>query len=616
MILGTAGHVDHGKTALVKALTGVDTDRLMEEKRRGITIDLGFAPLPLTDDVHLSVVDVPGHEAFVRNMLAGATGVDLALLVVAADEGVMPQTREHLDILSLLAIQGGVVVLTKTDLVDDDWLELVSDDLRAVLASSVLSQAPIVPTSVVSGDGIDALRSELTRLARAVPVRDAHDLFRMPVDRAFTIRGTGTVVTGTIWSGTIERDTSVRVEPAGRVARVRGLETHGVPVPRASCGSRAAVALSGIEVADVQRGSWLVAEETWLPSSAILAEVALLESAEVTLGPRTAVRFHLGTAEVGARVVTAGGPLGAGERKQARIVLDHPVTARAGDRFVLRSASPLTTIGGGMVNDPMPPHRRARPWRVRASTPAERLSPVLEGAGMLGVPVASLPVRIGVRPAEVDALVANAADTARHVGERLYAQDAVEQVSTRLVAAVERYHTTAPLEPGALLQSVRARAGTEGALVDAVMRELVANAVLEVHGALVCRRGWTPRHTAEQIATRDEIQAALMAAGREPPGVAELAERFGVDTAALLRSLEREGRVVQVETERYYAREAAAEMISALRHAMVQGREYAPSELRETLGFSRKYLIPFLEYCDREGVTVRKATGRVLAVSK
>jgi selenocysteine-specific elongation factor len=612
MILGTAGHVDHGKTALVKALTGVDTDRLAEEKRRGITIDLGFAPLTLDDGTVLGVVDVPGHEAFVRNMLAGATGVDLALLVVAADEGVMPQTREHLAILDLLGLRAGVIALTKCDLAEPDWLELVREDVRALVAHTPLAAAPVVPTSVVTGEGLDALRRAIADAACALPARDASDLFRLPVDRAFSVRGTGTVVTGTVWSGQLARDATVRLLPGARTARVRGIESHGAAVAQALPGTRAAIALAGVEVGELHRGTTLVADAGWTASRALLAEVALLDDAPRPLGPRTAVRFHLGTMEVGARIVTAGGALAPGERKQARVVLDEPVVARAGDRFVLRSASPLTTIGGGVVNDPAPPHRRARPWPASALTPAARLPHVLAAAGVHGVEVATLAVRLGARPSEVDAIARDAVEHAARVADRLVAARALGELRARALALVEEHHARAPLEPGAPLQSVRARLAAPAAMVDHVVDELVRTGALEVSGALVMRRGWTPALTPAHRATRDALAAALRGAAREPPSVAELEARFGDATPALLRLLEREGAIVQVEADRFYDAGVLTSMLDALRAAMAAGREYGPAELRDVLGLSRKYLIPFLEHCDRIGVTVRRGAGRVV----
>ncbi|MEX0909398.1 MAG: selenocysteine-specific translation elongation factor, partial [Gemmatimonadaceae bacterium] len=358
MILGTAGHIDHGKTALVRALTGVDTDRLPEEKRRGITIDLGFAPLHLDGLGTIGVIDVPGHEAFVRTMLAGATGVDLALLVVAADEGVMPQTREHLTILTLLGVRAGVVALTKTDLVDADWLELVTADVAAVLEGSGLQRASIVPVSATTGAGLDDLRAAIRAAAASVIARDTDDLFRMPIDRAFSVHGTGTVVTGTVWSGTLRKGAAT-VFPCALPVRVRDLQTHGASVESVSAASRAAVALSGATVEQAGRGAVLVAGEGWAESSVLLAELTLSGS-HVAVTPRTRVRLHLGAADVGARARLFE-PRAGQIQQPARIRLDEPVVARAGDRFVLRAGSPLEVIAGGVVTDPLPADRRPKP---------------------------------------------------------------------------------------------------------------------------------------------------------------------------------------------------------------------------------------------------------------
>ena len=615
MIVGTAGHVDHGKTALVKALTGVDTDRLAEEKRRGITIDLGFAPLRLPGDIRFGVVDVPGHEAFVRNMLAGATGVDLALLVVAADEGVMPQTREHLAILTLLGIKGGVVAITKTDLVDEEWLDLVRDDLRAALHDTPLADAPLVPTSVVSGVGLDDLRDALSEAARSLPARDAEDLFRMPVDRAFSVRGTGTVATGTVWSGCVARDALVRLLPGDRSARVRGIETHGEAVLAAAPGTRAAIALAGIDVHDVGRGSILVADGAWAPSRTLLADVALLEGVASRLGPRTRVRFHLGTSDVGARVVASGGALTPGEARHVRVVLDEPVVARAGDRFVLRGIAPVVTIGGGIVADPQPPHRRPRPRAARTGTPAERLECLLVEGGVHGVEVASLAVRAGVPPRDVPGLLAAVAGRARQLAARLYSESVVEAVALRLSAVVDEFHLRNPLEPGVPLQSARSQLGAPPELVEEALRRQVNAGRLEIAGSLARRAGWRPELTSAQDRVRGELLGAIERAGREPPSVGELEAAYGSQAASLLRLLERAELIVHVESDRYYARTVVEAMTAELRARMTPGREYAPPELREILGFSRKYLIPFLEYCDRARITERRPTGRVLIPS-
>lgn len=615
MILGTAGHVDHGKTALVKALTGVDTDRLAEEKRRGITIDLGFAPLALANGIVVGIVDVPGHEAFVRNMLAGATGIDLALLVVAADEGVMPQTREHLAILTLLGIRGGIIALTKSDLVDAEWLDLVTADVRAAVADTALAHAPIVVTSVTTGGGIDMLRAAIARAAHDLPGRDANDLFRLPIDRAFTVRGTGTVVTGTVWTGRLASDATVRLLPGGKIARVRGIESHGRRIDAALPGTRAAIALTGIEISDVGRGTVLVTDAGWAETRTLLAHVALLPSAPHPLGARTRVRFHLGTHEVGARVVSAGGALAPGSRKQVRIALDEPVAARAGDRFVLRSASPVVTIGGGAIDDPQPPHRRARPWVLPAASAAERLERILAASGTRGVLVSTLAVRLGASPSDVAGIIAQSDAPRRRVGDRLYGLGAIDEIRRRLGALVTDAHAATPLEPGVSLQSVRARLAVDPSVADSVLHDAVGAQELELCGGLVLRHGWTPRLSEAQVGCRSAILAALRAAGREPPSVSEMQQLFGPDTSALLRNLERSADVVQVEPDRYYAREVVDEMVSDLRKGMTPGAEYGPADIKEILESSRKYLIPFLEFCDRQGVTERHPRGRVLSVS-
>ncbi len=613
MILGTAGHVDHGKTALVKALTGVDTDRLEEEKRRGITIDLGFAPLRLDNGLTLGVVDVPGHEAFVRNMVAGATGIDLALLVIAADEGIMPQTREHLNILRLLGVRGGVVAISKCDLVDAEWLELVREDVNVALERTPLSSAAIIATSSVSGDGLSRLRQAIAEAADALPARGADDLFRMPIDRAFSLKGTGTVVTGTVWSGTLGREGVARVLPLGRSVRVRGLESHGSAIPAATTGMRAAVALAGVEVSELRRGQVLVADDSWAASTVVLAHVEMLASARRALGPRTQLRFHLGTADVGARVVAAGGALRPGSTAPARIMLEEPIIARAGDRFVLRGETPLVTVGGGVIDDPMPHGRRARPWQELAVSAADRLERHLADAGVRGVAVASLSVRLGTAPTQTVALAeADGSLGTRRIGDRIYSADAVARARQALLRLVDEYHRIAPLEPGAPLQSMRAQVGAPADLVDLIVREALASGELQLEGGLLARRGWSPRLTDRQVRLRGDLLGALQRAGREPPSASELEVSYGGDVVPLLRLMEREREVVAVEADRWFARPAVEELISRLRVEMKPGREHTPAELRDILGFSRKFLIPFLEYCDRHHITERRSSGRVL----
>ena len=610
MILGTAGHIDHGKTTLVRALTGVDTDRLPEEKRRGITIDLGFAPLILEGIGTLGVVDVPGHEAFVRTMVAGATGIDLALLVVAADEGVMPQTREHLSILSLLGVQSGVVALTKCDLVDAEWLALVEEDVRATLATTSLAHAPLVPVSSTTGAGLDTLRVALADAARAVPSRAHDDIFRLPIDRAFTVKGTGTVVTGTVWSGALGRDATVRLLPADVLVRVRALHSHGHAVEQVRAGDRAAIALASLDLAHVARGAVLVQGSAWRSSRVLRADVALLADAPRALGPRSRVRLHLGTSEASARLVVAGGVLAPGADASARVVLDTPIVARAGDRFVLRSASPVATMGGGIVLDPLAP-LRARAWPAELRSPEVLLVRVVAESGAIGVSVGELPVRLGVSSARTDALVATLG--AWRVGDRLIGNAARAALSADALAVLLAFHAEHPLEPGAPLQWLRSRLRAP----DIVSAALLA--VLESAGEVVITHGvarlatFAPTLTAEQRALRDRVMAVLVARGQEPPAVDEIAAELSVEAESvspIFRLLAREGRIVAVEPARYYATEIVDSLVQRLQAGMAAGADYGPAELREMLGFSRKFLIPFLEFSDRNGHTIRDVTGR------
>ena len=622
MILGLAGHIDHGKTTLVRALTGVDTDRLPEEKRRGITIELGFAPLRLDGGITLGVVDVPGHEAFVRTMLAGASGIDLALLVVAADEGVMPQTREHLAILDLLGVRAGIVALTKCDLVDGDWLELVEEDARTLVAAEgnrALAEAPIVRTSASSGEGIDALRDALAELARNVPPRTDDDVFRMPVDRAFTVKGPGTVVTGTVWSGRLRRDATVRLLPDDRTARVRALQTHGDSIDAVSAGARAAVALVGVEVADVPRGTVIATTDApWQPSRILRGDVELLANAPVPVGPRTVVRLHVGTSEVGARIIAAGGPIAPGERRPARVALDAPLALRAGDRFVLRGASPPETIGGGVVTDPSATPR-SKPFPSVSLEVEQRLALLLREAGAAGLEIAALPVRLGVTPAAAASLAGTADRTssATVIAGRLVSNSALEALHDTLLGDLAAHHATSPLEPGVSLQHVRSRLHAPPPIVDAVLAQATRNAEVESENGVLRLAGWRPTLTDTERELSDRILALLQHAGSEPPSAGELSAQLGGrPVEPLLRLLERDGRVVQVENDRWYAAASLAELVQRLRDGMEPGRTYGPSELREFLGFSRKYLIPFLEWCDKTGLTSRSPTGRVLSLTR
>ena len=610
MILGTAGHIDHGKTSLVRALTGVDTDRLPEEKRRGITIDLGFAPLHLDGIDTIGVVDVPGHEAFVRTMVAGATGVDLALLVIAADEGVMPQTREHLSILRLLGVHAGVVALTKSDLVEEEWIALVRDDVREALVGSSLADAEVIAVSAVNGAGIDELRAALLRAARSVPARRADDLFRMPVDRAFTIRGTGTVATGTVWSGSLARDEVLRLYPSGDVVRVRALQAHGHGVERVSAGERAAVALAGVELARVDRGAVLVSGDAWRPSTVIRADVALLDGATRAVGPRSRLRLHLGTSEVSARVVPLNGALAPGESRPARIVVEEPIVTRTGDRFVLRGGSPLGTLGGGVVTDPLAP-RRARALALASDDPIASLDHFLREAGVAGVDFGELPVRLGVGRLALESMLATP-DRWR-AGDRVYAASARESISRQLLDTLGAHHVASPLASGAPRQWLRTRVRAPEAAVEWVIDSMIRDGRVVADQGDVRLADFAPRLTERQQALANDLMDRIAAGGVEPPSLDELAAAIGrppADLLAICRMLTRQGALVAVEPNRHYRPESVTELTGRLAAGMVPGADYGPAELREFLGLTRKFLIPFLEYCDREGFTTRNELGR------
>src|SRR5688572_21404169 len=527
MIIGTAGHIDHGKTSLVRALTGVDTDRLPEEKRRGITIELGFAPLELDDIGTVGIVDVPGHEAFVRTMVAGATGIDVALLVIAADEGVMPQTREHLSILTLLGTRGGVVALTKCDLVDEDWLALVTADVVEAVRGTPLADAPVVRTSSATGAGLEELRYALGVAISAIPARHADDAFRMPIDRAFSVRGTGTVVTGTVWEGAVSPGDTLVVQPAGRTVRVRGVQAHGADISRALPGTRTAIALTGVDTADVARGGWLCADAGWPATTLMRAEISLLDDADHGLGPREWVRLHLGTADVGARVVASGGALQPGDLRAARVVLQEPVLARAGDRLVLRRASPSATIGGGVVVDPLPPRRRAPAW-PRLERHEETLGRILQEAGGNGVERSLLAPRTGMPPATLRALL-DRPEVAVVIGSSVFHPAVVKAARDAIELFVQEGHRVDPLGDGRSVAVLPDLLPFAVGLVERAVADLTAAGRIERRGAVLTTPGWRPVVGERDAEYRSQLLADIRAGGAEPPDAAALADRHGRD---------------------------------------------------------------------------------------
>ncbi len=617
-IVGTAGHIDHGKTALVKALTGVDTDRWEEEKRRGITIDLGFAPLDLGTELAASIVDVPGHEGFVRNMLAGATGIDVALLVIAADEGIMPQTVEHLAIVELLGVGHGIPVLTKADTVDAEWLELVRADVAARLASSRVRWSPPIATSAVSGQGIAELRDALVRMAAAPGERDASDLFRLPIDRVFAVAGVGTVVTGTTWSGGVAVGEAVRLMPLGRDARVRSVESHGHAATRAESGRRTALALVGVDRAELARGDVAVTGDGWSATERLDADVELLASARHPLAGRSRVRVHLGTAEVLARVAPVA-TIPPGGRGLARLVLEGPLVARGGDRFVLRSSSPVTTSGGGVVLDPFAPARPRLPERalVQAQPIPERLASWVTEAGLAGMPLVAIPVRLGTPAAKVTDIIAAAGKGVLASDGILVARAAVSAEADRLAGLVTRFHEEHPLEPGmpleALRASVRDTAGiaVPAEVVDLVLDWAVRKQAIAIAGSRASRPGWAASADGSAV---ERLVGLLDAAQWRIPTVEELEQALpGVPVQGLLLHLVRSGRVEQVDRERFATPQALGTFRVALESLLAELGSATPSQLRERLSLTRKYLIPLLEWADRKGITTRQGDSRQAA---
>lgn len=618
VVIGTAGHVDHGKTALVKALTGIDTDRWEEEKRRGITIDLGFAHMDLGNGLRASVVDVPGHEDFVRNMVAGATGIDVALLVVAADEGVMPQTLEHLAILDFLNVTAGVVAITKADLADRDWLDLVASDVAERLQRSGAAWEQPIPVSSVTGVGLDELRAALARAGARARLRAAADLFRLPIDRVFSVAGAGTVVTGTTWSGTVGAGDEVIVLPGPHRARVRSVEVHGTEQPRAEPGRRTALALAGIDRGAAARGSVVVADASWKATTALDVLVTLLPDAR-SLTQRTPVRLHLGTAEVMARVTPLESEIPPGaEAQPARLRLAEPIVARWGDRAVLRSASPMTTVGGCVVVDPWPILRPRRPIhaaKLAAADPLARMSAFLGALprSAKGLSLSDLPIRLGLRPSEVGNLVAKAAANGiQRVGDRLVLGTSVDAALTVMQETLAAYHRAHPMEPGMPLALARRAVGGE-ALAQQAEARLRAEGSITIEAGVMRIAQFRPSIPESLSSAADLVRRELAASGYEGRTTGELAGKVAEPQAVqLLEYFVREGTASRVGRDRYYARGKLEELVQKVLSEVERRGEVTPAELREPLGLSRKFLIPLLEWLDGQQLTVRMGDARRL----
>jgi selenocysteine-specific elongation factor len=641
VVIGTAGHIDHGKSSLVLALTGIDPDRLKEEKARGITIDLGFAHFQ-DGDVTYAFVDVPGHERFVKNMLAGATGIDVVLLVVAADESVKPQTREHFEICRLLQVGGGIVALTKADLVDEDTIELVRLETRELVAGTFLDEAPIVPVSARTRSGLDELKGRLADLVRERPARSVLGAARLPVDRVFSMKGFGTVVTGTLASGEIGVDQELAVLPKGRRVKVRGVQVHGRRHTRAVAGQRAAVNLGGVDLADIVRGETLAAPDTLDVTRRFDATLELVANTK-PLRHGARVRFHQGTSEVLGRVILIGprhgssaqaatsSELGAGRSAYVRMRLEAPAVLTRGDRFILRAYSPPVTIGGGQVLDPQPPRGATRTDAARARLARLDVQPgaqpdaaaaVLEFVqerSAAGLPSSALVSRAGLSPDAAQMLASRLVAEGRVVciADLLVSRPILAALEQRLLDAIRDYHRAEPLSEGLAREEARERLFRRAApaVFERVLHDLMATNRIVARDRLAL-----PGHQVElsgpEARARDAIEQAYRSGGLKPPDEAALAGLAGANhdiVDRVVKLLLRQRVLVRLETLIFH-REALERLKADVRALKQQPGEAKVdvARFKERYDITRKYAIPLLEYLDRERITKRVGESRVV----
>jgi selenocysteine-specific elongation factor len=626
IIVGTAGHIDHGKSALVQALTGTDPDRLAEEKRRGITIDIGFAHLALGEGLVASFIDVPGHERFVRNMLAGAHGIDAVLLVVAADESVMPQTREHFHICRLLGIRRGLVALTRCDLADAETQALAELEVRELVRGSFLEGAPLLRVSARTRSGLDDLAAALRELARAGSARPADGLLRLPIDRAFSMRGFGSVVTGSVVAGRIALGETLELLPSGRPARVRGLQVHGEPASEVTAGSRAAVNLAGPELGELARGDVLVHPGT-LRASWMLDVALELLPGERPLRDQARVRLHVASAEVLARVRLLGAEsVAPGGAALAQLRLESPAVAGRGDRLVLRSYSPAATIGGARVLDPLPPKRRGADAPALAELarlePGDALGAAarfVAGAGLAGLDLATLAARV-TRPAG-ELLQALRADPRLAVFEseppHVLSRQAVEAAGQSVQRALAAFHAAQPLKPAMPREELRRRAfrSLPAVVADRILAERAANGAILLLPDAVALAGHEVSYTPEEERVRGLLLDASRAAGLAGVELAALAAASRLDGRTLervARALQVEGSLARLGEALLVHREHLDAVKAEVRRRWPPGSKLDVGAVKELTGLTRKHVIPLLEYLDRERVTRRTGADRLV----
>jgi selenocysteine-specific elongation factor len=634
VILGTAGHIDHGKTTLIKTLTGVDLDRLKEEKERGITIQLGFTSLALPGGQRIGIVDVPGHEKFIRNMVAGVGGIDFVLFAIAADEGIMPQTREHLDICKILRTRRGIIALTKTDLVDEEWLELVQEEIRTFSRGSFLEHAPIIPVSSVTGEGIPALLAAMDRIVREVEDKPAAGILRLPIDRVFTMKGFGTVITGTLLSGSVAVGDSVEILPGGYEAKVRGIQVHNQQVPRATAGLRTAINLQGVEKESVAKGGMLIHPRTLAPTARIDVRLEHLPSSAKPLKNRAIARFHSGTSEVLCRIILLDqDELAPGAGSLAQIILEEPVVVLPHDRFVMRSYSPVYTIGGGEILDAHPhKHKRLAEETVapldamQHSSVQEQTLLFIADAGFAGLDLRRLTARTGKDPAQLTGILGALIGEKKLVlidreSSKVLSAGHYEMLQSLMLDEVNDYHKKFPLKTGMLKEELKSKLPQ---LVDARLFQHLLNDLLSA-GRLIVDKDtlWLQEHKPQlkdsQKELKDKIAALYRRNSLTPPTIKELVDQMGGserETQAIVALLTADGQLVKVKENLWFHREAIEELTRTLVETIKKTGEITPTQFKDLIQASRKFAIPLLEYFDQSKITIRVGDKRVLRDKK
>lgn len=629
IVMGTAGHIDHGKTALIKAITGIDCDRLKEEKERGITIDLGFAYLFLDNNIQLGIVDVPGHEKFVKNMLAGAGGIDFVLLVIAADEGIMPQTREHRAICELLKIKDGLVVLTKKDLVEQDWLDLVEEEVRDFLHNTFLSQCPIIPVSSKSGENLDELRKAISLIAGRVPPKINEGTFRLPIDRVFTIKGFGTVVTGTALSGKISLDQSVTIYPRGLTARIRGIQVHGKQVGETIAGQRTAINLQGVSKDEIERGDVISISGGLCPTYILNVSLQLLADAPRPVKDRTRVRFHHGTREIIGRVhLLDREELLPGQEAYVQFHLEEPLAALPKDRYVIRSYSPIQTIGGGEVLEIAPKKvKKGRREVIDHFTIMDRgeESQVIEHqllqAGNTGLKLTELIPRTHLPPNRLKDIYRSLEEKGKAIklsGDAywLLHKDIYQELIDDMLGQLQNFHTKFPLKLGISKEELKSKSLiSEEKIFLKLLQELEREGKIVVEGEKVKSAGHSVQLVGRQEELKDAIEHQYLSAGFQPPDLEKVYEKLSIQKAEeqqLVNVLLEEKRLVRVKGDMFFHTESLREIEQGLKDFLKRNGAITPGEFKELFSISRKYAIPLLEYFDSKKITMRMADKRIL----